>query len=112
MSFIKFIKFKYGESLFKYFQKYKTKRRIIMDKKSKVSDKSKSSSKSDSSSSDESSTDSSSSYSGSTEFAEVKSGKKFKKIICKWPVILLLSLLVISGASVPPIVLLALKGSC
>ena len=85
-----------------------------MDEKSKVSDKSKSSSKSDGSSSDESSTDSdsSSSYSGSTEFAEVKSGKKFKSIICKWPVILLLSLLVISGASVPPIVLLALKGSC
>ena len=55
MSFIKLIKLKYGESLFKYFQEYKIKRRIIMDKKSKVSDKSKNS---DSSSSDERSTDS------------------------------------------------------
>ena len=76
-----------------------------MGKTSKVTNKSK---YYDISSSYESSTDrdSSSSYSGSTDFAEVKSGKT----ICKWVVILLLSLLVISGASVPPI-LLTFKGT-
>ena len=91
----------------------------LLKSKSKVSKKSKSSTSSNSSkssissksskSSSSYSSSSNSSYSDSKDYAEVKFGKKFKKIVCKWPVILLLSLLVITGSSVPPI-LLALKG--